>query len=162
MEKRYWTNVLWSPSYFAASCGGAPLGRYIEQQKPPIYNGPYISGLKVRGFTARVVNKRLSVEGALLVHACNLVKICGKHFLRVIPGVVDLPRDPCERLDSSQVRSQKALFGRAPEKSKTQNQDNNHGSRSDDCGPPVPIHWRSSAGAAFAEALQGSTRKFRR
>jgi putative transposase len=26
IEKRYWKNVLWSPSYFAASCGGAPLG----------------------------------------------------------------------------------------------------------------------------------------
>lgn len=34
----YWKKVLWSPSYFAASCGGAPLGsikQYIEQQKPP-------------------------------------------------------------------------------------------------------------------------------
>ena len=39
MEKRYWNNVLWSPSYFAASCGGAPLGiikQYIEQQKTPL------------------------------------------------------------------------------------------------------------------------------
>ncbi|MCP3025290.1 transposase, partial [Cupriavidus basilensis] len=30
--------VLWSPSYFAASCGGAPLDilrRYIEQQQTP-------------------------------------------------------------------------------------------------------------------------------
>jgi putative transposase len=36
MEKRYWNNVLWSPSYFAASCGRAPLGiikQYVEQQK---------------------------------------------------------------------------------------------------------------------------------
>ena len=36
MEKRYWNHVLWSPSYFAASCGGAPLGtiqQYVEQQK---------------------------------------------------------------------------------------------------------------------------------
>jgi|SRR5580700_3028802 putative transposase len=36
MEKRYWNNVLWSPSYFAASCGGAPLNiikQYIEQEK---------------------------------------------------------------------------------------------------------------------------------
>ena len=34
--KRYWKNVLWSPSYFAASCGGAPLDiikQYIEQQR---------------------------------------------------------------------------------------------------------------------------------
>jgi putative transposase len=36
--KRYWRGVLWSPSYFAASCGGAPIGivrQYIEQQKTP-------------------------------------------------------------------------------------------------------------------------------
>jgi len=29
--------VLWSPSYFASSCGGAPLSivrQYIEQQTP--------------------------------------------------------------------------------------------------------------------------------
>jgi len=39
MEKRYWNNVLWSPSYFAASCGGAPLGmitQYVRQQKTPL------------------------------------------------------------------------------------------------------------------------------
>ncbi len=33
---RYWKGVLWSPSYFAASCGGAPLDiirRYVEQQR---------------------------------------------------------------------------------------------------------------------------------
>jgi putative transposase len=36
MEKRYWNNVLWSPSYLAASCGGAPPGiiqQYVEQEK---------------------------------------------------------------------------------------------------------------------------------
>jgi len=35
---RYWKGVLWSPSYFAASCGGAPAGilkAYMEQQKTP-------------------------------------------------------------------------------------------------------------------------------
>ena len=39
IEKRYWKNVLWSPSYFAASCGGAPLSiikQYVEQQKTPL------------------------------------------------------------------------------------------------------------------------------
>ena len=25
LKKRYWKNVLWSPSYFASSCGGAPI-----------------------------------------------------------------------------------------------------------------------------------------
>jgi putative transposase len=48
MEKRYWNNVLWSPSYFAASCGGAPLSiikQYVEQEKNPLY----IPGLKGPG-----------------------------------------------------------------------------------------------------------------
>jgi len=38
IAKRYWRGVLWSPSYFAASCGGAPISvvrQYIEQQKTP-------------------------------------------------------------------------------------------------------------------------------
>lgn len=33
-----WGNSLWSPSYFAGSCGGAPLNvirQYIEQQQSP-------------------------------------------------------------------------------------------------------------------------------
>jgi putative transposase len=39
MEKHYWRNVLRSPSYFAASCGGAPLGtikQYVRQEKTPL------------------------------------------------------------------------------------------------------------------------------
>ena len=39
LRPRYWKGVLWSPSYFAASCGGAPIGilkAYIEQQKKPL------------------------------------------------------------------------------------------------------------------------------
>ncbi len=38
LAKRYWKGVLWSPSYFAASCGGAPISiirQYIEQQRTP-------------------------------------------------------------------------------------------------------------------------------
>lgn len=38
LAARYWQGVLWSPSYFAASCGGAPISlvrQYIEQQKTP-------------------------------------------------------------------------------------------------------------------------------
>ncbi len=33
IKKYYWKNALWSPSYFAGSCGGAPLEivrKYIE------------------------------------------------------------------------------------------------------------------------------------
>jgi putative transposase len=36
--RRYRQGVLWSPSYFAASAGGAPLDairRYVEQQRSP-------------------------------------------------------------------------------------------------------------------------------
>jgi putative transposase len=39
LRKRYWKGVLWSPSYFAASCGEAPINilkAYIEQQKTPV------------------------------------------------------------------------------------------------------------------------------
>ena len=39
LMRRYWKGVLWSPSYFAASCGGAPISilkTYIEQQKMPL------------------------------------------------------------------------------------------------------------------------------
>ena len=38
IAKRYWKGVLWSPSYFAAACGGAPLPifkQYIENQRTP-------------------------------------------------------------------------------------------------------------------------------
>ena len=36
--KYYWKGVLWSPSYFAGSCGGAPIDivkNYIQQQQQP-------------------------------------------------------------------------------------------------------------------------------
>lgn len=38
IQRYYWKGVLWSPSYFAGSCGGAPITlirQYIEQQKTP-------------------------------------------------------------------------------------------------------------------------------
>lgn len=36
--KYFWKGALWSPSYFAASCGGAPVGivkQYIQGQNSP-------------------------------------------------------------------------------------------------------------------------------
>lgn len=39
IEKFYWKGVLWSPSYFAGSCGGAPITvvkQYIQNQKTPL------------------------------------------------------------------------------------------------------------------------------
>ena len=38
VQGRYWNGKLWSPSYFAASCGGAPVSivrQYIERQQTP-------------------------------------------------------------------------------------------------------------------------------
>jgi putative transposase len=38
VTKALWGNALWSPSYFAGSCGGAPLEvirQYIQQQQTP-------------------------------------------------------------------------------------------------------------------------------
>lgn len=38
IASRYWKGALWSPSYFASSCGGAPISivrQYIEQQRTP-------------------------------------------------------------------------------------------------------------------------------
>lgn len=35
----YWKGVLWSPSYFAGSCGGAPISiikQYIQNQEKPL------------------------------------------------------------------------------------------------------------------------------
>src|SRR6202163_875199 len=38
IRRKLWGGALWSPSYFAGSCGGAPIAiirQYIEQQQTP-------------------------------------------------------------------------------------------------------------------------------
>ena len=38
LRKQLWSGHLWSPSYFASSCGGASIAivrQYIEQQRTP-------------------------------------------------------------------------------------------------------------------------------
>ena len=38
LHRYYWKGVLWSPSYFAGSCGGAPISvikQYIQNQDTP-------------------------------------------------------------------------------------------------------------------------------
>jgi putative transposase len=38
LANRYYKGILWSPSYFAASCGGAPISimkQYIQSQQTP-------------------------------------------------------------------------------------------------------------------------------
>ena len=39
IQQKLWGGALWSPSYFASSCGGAPIAiirQYIEQQQTPV------------------------------------------------------------------------------------------------------------------------------
>ena len=39
LHRYYWKGVLWSPSYFAGSCGGAPISvikQYIQNQNTPL------------------------------------------------------------------------------------------------------------------------------
>ena len=41
IANHYYKDVLWSPSYFAASCGGTPLSvikQYVQQQRTPHTN----------------------------------------------------------------------------------------------------------------------------
>src|SRR5580692_5968880 len=58
-KKRYSNKVLWSPSYFAASCGGHrwALLSNTPGNRRPRSNEPYIPALKLRGFTARAVRQ---------------------------------------------------------------------------------------------------------
>src|SRR5271170_5863251 len=63
LERKYWKDVLWAPSYFAASCGGAPnriSKEYIEQQKTPLPETvPYLPVPKREVFTApRITSNR--------------------------------------------------------------------------------------------------------
>ncbi|EOS8600246.1 transposase, partial [Escherichia coli] len=53
--------VLWSPGYFASSCGGAPISvirQYIEQQQTPgqVENRALYPRPEGRGFTAHRIN----------------------------------------------------------------------------------------------------------
>ena len=54
IQKHYWRGVLWSPSYFASSCGGAPISivqQYIEQQQTP-HENPRTATPSARSFPA--------------------------------------------------------------------------------------------------------------
>ncbi|WP_244588922.1 transposase, partial [Escherichia coli] len=57
----YYKGVLWSPGYFASSCGGAPISvirQYIEQQQTPgqVENRALYPRPEGRGFTAHRIN----------------------------------------------------------------------------------------------------------
>ncbi|WP_241194051.1 transposase [Escherichia coli] len=58
----YYKGVLWSPGYFASSCGGAPISvirQYIEQQQTPgqVENRALYPRPEGRGFTAHRIKK---------------------------------------------------------------------------------------------------------
>ncbi|ENC4789173.1 IS200/IS605 family transposase, partial [Escherichia coli] len=59
----YYKGVMWSPGYFASSCGGAPISvirQYIEQQQTPgqVENRALYPRPEGRGFTAHRINKK--------------------------------------------------------------------------------------------------------
>jgi putative transposase len=51
IQRRYWKGVLWSPSYFAASCGGAPISILRE------YIGLRINDRQIGGPARRLTRK---------------------------------------------------------------------------------------------------------
>ena len=53
IRNKLWGGALWSPSYFAGSCGGAPISiirQYIQQQKSPRSASP----TSTSGFSAQL------------------------------------------------------------------------------------------------------------
>lgn len=60
----YYKGVLWSPGYFASSCGGAPISvirQYIEQQQTPgqVENRALYPRPEGRGFTAHRIKSAI-------------------------------------------------------------------------------------------------------
>ena len=60
----YYKGVLWSPGYFASSCGGAPISvirQYIEQQQTPgqVENRALYPRPEGRGFTAHRIKRAI-------------------------------------------------------------------------------------------------------
>ncbi|EKY5210910.1 transposase, partial [Escherichia coli] len=75
----YYKGVLWSPGYFANSCGGAPISvirQYIEQQQTPsqVENRALYPRPEGRGFTAHQINqaKRMLVDQIISPKRSNI------------------------------------------------------------------------------------------
>ncbi|HDQ0153662.1 TPA: IS200/IS605 family transposase [Escherichia coli] len=75
----YYKGVLWSPGYFASSCGGAPISairQYIEQQQTPgqVENRAVYPRPEGRGFTAHRINqaKRMLVDQIISPKRSNI------------------------------------------------------------------------------------------
>ncbi|HCQ1124569.1 TPA: IS200/IS605 family transposase, partial [Escherichia coli] len=75
----YYKGVLWSPGYFASSCGGAPISairQYIEQQQTPgqVENRAVYPRPEGRGFTAHRINqaKRMLVDPIISPKRSNI------------------------------------------------------------------------------------------
>lgn len=77
----YYKGVLWSPGYFASSCGGAPISvirQYIEQQQTPgqVENRALYPRPEGRGFTAhRIKTCRPYREAQSLASHCETLCI---------------------------------------------------------------------------------------
>ena len=74
----YYKGVLWSPGYFASSCGGAPISvirQYIEQQQTPgqVENRALYPCPEGRGFTAH----RISLE--IIYTSMDIIVLCPVH-----------------------------------------------------------------------------------
>ncbi len=64
IRKKLWDGALWSPSYFAGSCGGAPIEiirQYIEQQQAAL-NGKSKDGYAVRAILTRPERARFAAQ----------------------------------------------------------------------------------------------------
>jgi len=77
--RRYWKGVFWSPSYFAASRGGAPINilkTYIEQRKtPPVTWLPSRLNPRpeLRGFTFPRIILRSLLDRSFTIQSLNVL-----------------------------------------------------------------------------------------
>ena len=69
VDSKLWGDSLWSPSYFAGSCGGASLDvvkKYIEQQETP-KKFAYITDLKDGVFRKRLIKINYLIKMLLFI-----------------------------------------------------------------------------------------------
>src|SRR6516162_6426790 len=88
LAARYWKGVLWSPPYFAASCGGAPINILKD----------YIPALKDRAFTPERVNRirwclPVGMQAGLTKQCCARGADCAAGS-RAKPSAGHLPHSP--------------------------------------------------------------------
>ncbi len=92
----YYKGVLWSPGYFASSCGGAPISvirQYIEQQQHLVRwkTAPYIPALKEGFYGALTKSTNLARTAFSMVASVAMSSITCLIFSKAI-GVLSLFR----------------------------------------------------------------------